>query len=296
MDYRLIVSLIFAGFVALELAMGRFLFRDATTRKDVIIELGAGLGLALGVVPAVLTASAWLTEALAPGSEGALAHWPWWAMFLTLLVADDLGQYAWHRLSHAVPWLYRLHRAHHSGAYLSVRTVYRNSLPYYLLLPGLWLSGVLLHLGFAPVYYVYFIAKMTVIIGAHSSVPWDEPLWKIRWLRPAMWLLTRVISTPRTHAAHHGKHLADGVTHYKGNYGNFLFLWDVLLGTAKIPDRRPDRYGLEDVEPESWARELLVLWPRRRVRALAPGAVGACAGAPATSGPEASVREIPPAR
>jgi len=67
------------------------------------------------------------------------------------------------------------------------------------------------------------------------------------------------ISTPCTHAAHHGKHAADGVTHYAGNYGNFLFLWDVLLRTAKITGRRPTRFGLENVEPATWQQELL--WP-----------------------------------
>jgi sterol desaturase/sphingolipid hydroxylase (fatty acid hydroxylase superfamily) len=268
-DYRVIVMLIFAGFVILELALGRFLFRAKTTPKDVIIEIGSGLGLALVVVPGVMTLSATLAETLAPGSGGSLAHWPAWVMFLTLLVADDLTQYGWHRLSHSVPALNMLHRAHHSGEYLSVRVVYRNSLIYYALMPGLWISGVLLHLGFAPAYYLYFIAKMAVVIGAHSSVAWDARLLKVPWLRPIMWLVVRTISTPSTHAAHHGKHAADGITHYKGNYGNFLFLWDVLFGTAKISAERPPAYGLEGVEPASWQRELL--WPFRLAKPLGSG-------------------------
>ncbi len=151
---------------------------------------------------------------------------------------------------------------------MSVRIVYRNNLLYYALMPGLWLSGALLHLGFESVYYGYFIAKMAVITAAHSSVAWDDRLLKIRWLRPVMWVVVRTISTPCTHAAHHGKHAADGVTHYEGNYGNFLFLWDVLLGTSKITGRRPARFGLENVAPATWQQELL--WPfgtgRRRDR------------------------------
>lgn len=58
---------------------------------------------------------------------------------------------------------------------------------------------------------------------------------------------------------HHGLHLSDGVTHYHGNYGNFLFLWDVLFGTAKITRRRPEAYGIEGLEPIPVANELL--WP-----------------------------------
>jgi sterol desaturase/sphingolipid hydroxylase (fatty acid hydroxylase superfamily) len=142
---------------------------------------------------------------------------------------------------------------------MSVRVVYRNSLIYYALMPGLWISAALIHLGFGSVYVVYIIVKMSVIIGAHSSVPWDAPLLRNRYTRPLMWVVARVISTPATHAAHHGRHQTDGVTHYKGNFGNLLFVWDILFRTAKITNTRPHEFGLEDVEPATWADELL--WP-----------------------------------
>ncbi len=126
-------------------------------------------------------------------------------------------------------------------------------------MPGLWLTGVLLYWGLAPTYLVYGSLKMIVIIGAHSSVAWDAPLRRHRATRPLIWLLERVISTPSTHSAHHGLHADDGVTHYRGNYGNFLFLWDVLFGTAKITGRRPEEYGIEGLPAASWFSELV--WP-----------------------------------
>lgn len=259
MDYRIVVALIFAGFGLAELVTRRLLHADNTRAKDLIIELGSGIVLPVVVIPGVLTLSSQLTEWLAPGSRNALAGWGFWSMFAVLLVADDLLQYLWHRASHAWPWLYRLHRAHHSGEYMSVRVVFRNNLLYYAFMPSLWVSGALLHMGFAKAYYAYYIAKMAVVVGAHSSAPWDAPLMRVPLLRPVMWVLVRVFSTPTTHAAHHGKYADDPATHYKGNYGNFLFLWDVLFGTAKITDERPREYGLENVEPETWFRELL--WP-----------------------------------
>jgi sterol desaturase/sphingolipid hydroxylase (fatty acid hydroxylase superfamily) len=137
--------------------------------------------------------------------------------------------------------------------------VYRNSLIYYALMPSLWFSAALIHMGFGPVYVAYIIPKMLVISAAHSSVPWDQRLLEYRVTKPIMWLLSRIISTPATHAAHHGRHHEDGVTHYKGNFGNFLFLWDVIFGTAKITNRRPSTFGLENVEPASWFQELI--WP-----------------------------------
>ena len=253
-----VVSGIMVAFVLLELALGRFWQRERTTVKDVILDLGSAMLLPGVVVPAVFSAAGLLVGLLAPGSEGAWRSLPWWAMFLALLVADDLTQYGWHRLSHS-SWLYPLHRAHHSAAYLSVRVVYRNNLIYYALMPGLWLSGAAVYLGFGHVYVVYIVLKMLVIIGAHSSVPWDAPLYRNRYTAPLMWIVERLISTPSTHSAHHGLHESDGVTHYRGNYGNFLFLWDVIFGTARITRRRPESYGIEDLAPVSWFRELV--WP-----------------------------------
>jgi len=262
-DATLLIASTFVFFALLEVLAGRFFHRDKTTRKDVILDVMAATVIPGVVLPFVLFSSAGLAEHLFPGSENQWAHWPWWGMAGTLLVADDLTQYAWHRLSHT-SWLYPLHRAHHSAGYLSVRVVYRNNLLYYAFLPGLWLSGILIHWGFATVYVYYIILKLLVIISAHSSVRWDACLLRWRVTQPLMWVLERVISTPATHAAHHGLHEADGVTHYRGNYGNLLFLWDVLFGTAKITRRMPEAYGVEGLAPVHWTRE--ALWPKSEER------------------------------
>lgn len=252
-----VVSGILVGFALAEMVMGRFANKRATTRKDVILDVASTVFLPALIVPTVFTVAAWALGRIG-AAEGALSDWPWWAMFGVLLLADDLTQYWWHRLSHT-SFLYPLHRAHHSASYMSVRIVYRNNMIYYALMPGIWASGALVYLGFGPVYIVYIVLKMLVIIGAHSSVPWDAPLYRNRFTAPLMWVVERVISTPATHSAHHGLHEADGVTHYRGNYGNFLFFWDVLFGTAKITRRRPAAYGIEDEAPASWFQELV--WP-----------------------------------
>lgn len=260
-----IIALFYVGFAAAEIVAGRFAHAQDTTRKDVILDVATTLLFPSLMVPAILLAGATLTELAMPGSANRLAHLPWWAMVLMLLVADDLTQYWWHRTSHEVPWLFALHRPHHSANYLSVRVTYRNNLIYYALMPGLWASSVLIYLGFGTVYIFYAAVKLMVIVGAHSSVPWDAVLLRHRALHPLLWLLERVISTPTTHAAHHGRHASDPATHYKGNYGNLLFLWDVIFGTARITRRRPKNYGLENVAPATWWEELC--WPFRAMRA-----------------------------
>lgn len=251
---------VFAALVAfglIELVRGGFFPREATpqdNRLDVAIMFMFPL-----VYGGVGIAAVMLCDWLIPGQRDALAHWPWWAMLGTLLIADDLTQYWWHRLSHtSVMW--PLHRAHHSAAYMSVRIVYRNNALYYALMPGIWLSGILGYLGFGWVLAGYVTVKLLVIIGAHCSWRWDEALYRVRALRPLMWLLERTISTPATHHAHHALSETDGVGHYSGNFGNLLFFWDVLFGSAVITRKFPPAYGLADDRlhgTEKWYVQLM---------------------------------------
>ena len=255
----IVILCIFAAFIALEIVFTRFFRKPGQTRDDAIVEVFSTGTLVLLTQPIVLAASAFLASRVAPDAEGILANLPIIAQVGMFLVFDDMTQYWWHRTTHRVKWLYNLHRAHHNAEYLSIRVVYRNNLFYYLMMPGLWFSGVLIYLGLGWVYSFYLIVKMAVICGAHSDVRWDESLYRIKWLSPVMWIVERVISTPATHSAHHGKHADDGVTNYKGNYGNLLFFWDVLFGTARITRRYPEQFGVENLEPMGAGEQLL--WP-----------------------------------
>lgn len=266
----LLILGIFLGFALIEIARSNFFRKPGQTRDDAILEAVSTLTLTGFTQPFILFAAVALLGALAPGLQGALAGLPFVAGFALFLVFDDMTQYWWHRAAHTFPWLYPLHRPHHNGSYMSVRLVYRNNLFYYLLMPGLWLSGALIYLGFGWVYAVYVVMKMTVIIAAHSDVRWDRPLYENRLTAPLMWIVERTISTPATHHAHHGKHKSDGVTNYKGNYGNFLFFWDVLFGTAKITRQYPPEFGVENMAPTTLAEQLA--WPLFRApkQAAAP--------------------------
>ncbi|MEO9970331.1 MAG: sterol desaturase family protein [Hyphomonadaceae bacterium] len=255
----IVVMSILVGFVLLEIIFTSFFNKKGQTGADGVVEIVSTAALSLFTQPFVLGSGFAVAAFLAPDAADMLKSWPFWAVFALFLIFDDLTQYWWHRLSHTLPWLYKLHRPHHNAEYLSIRVVYRNNLFYYLLMPGLWLSGALIYLGGGWVYAVYIVIKMSVIYGAHSDVRWDEPLYKIKWLSPVMWVVERTISTPATHSAHHGKHAADGVTNYKGNFGNLLFFWDVLFGTAKITRRYPEEMGVENLPETSVAEQLI--WP-----------------------------------
>ena len=264
----LLILLIFVGFALAEAVSTGLLKKPGQRSKDAIVEAVSSFVVIGFTQPFILLAAGLLTAQLLPNSQNALAGLPILAQVGLLLVFDDMTQYWWHRASHNVKWLYDLHRPHHDAEYMSIRIVYRNNLFYYLLMPGIWFSGALIDLGLGPVYAVYIVVKLLVICGAHSDVRWDAPLYRIAWLSPVMWIVERTISTPATHSAHHGRHASDGVTNYKGNYGNLLFFWDVLFGTAKITRRYPEQIGVENLEPVSAAHQLL--WPLVRDRKSKP--------------------------
>ena len=257
--YSIVILAIYLGFGLLELWRTNLFSKGEQTRDDGIVETVSIIMLLVVTQPMILFTSASIMGAIAPQLAGALSEINVFAAIALFLVLDDMTQYWWHRASHSFAWLYNLHRAHHNARYMSMRLVYRNNLFYYAMMPGLWLSGLLIYLGLGWVYAGYLIVKMTVIIGAHSDVAWDRPLYRIKWLSPLMWVVERTISTPSTHHAHHGRHADDAATHYKGNYGNLLFFWDVLFGTAKITRAYPESYGVENLAPATLGQQLM--WP-----------------------------------
>ncbi|MGQ2932656.1 sterol desaturase family protein [Sphingopyxis sp.] len=273
----LIVLGIYLAFGLLELASTRLFAKDEQTCHDGILEAVSTIVLLAITQPTILFIVGAIGHCAAPQYEGALAGIPVLAALALFLVFEDMMQYWWHRASHSFGWLYNLHRAHHNARYMSVRLVYRNNIIYYALMPSIWFAGVLVYLGLGWFYAGYLVVKMAVIIGAHSDVAWDRPLYRVKALAPVMWLAERTISTPATHHAHHGRHLSDPAVHYKGNFGNLLFFWDVLFGTAKITRSYPESYGVENLPPATLGQQLL--WPifpeNKDMAADIPGSVPA---------------------
>ena len=272
---NLLIVCMIVGYGLMEVLSYRY--RDnvmrSVTANDTKLELLMFVSLVAVTQPFAILVTGKLGLWLAPQYQGVLADLPWWGMVLMLLVVDDLTQYWWHRLSHT-PLLWPLHRAHHSAEYMSIRITFRNNFFYYLMMPGLWLAGGLLYMGVGGmVYAVYIVVKLLVILGAHCAWPWDAPLYRIRWLRPVMWVVERTISTPATHWAHHAITNADGVGHYKGNFGNLLFIWDMIFGSAHITRRYPEKVGLIDDQlfgQERWYHQMFypLLQSRREHTAL----------------------------
>lgn len=141
----------------------------------------------------------------------------WLAVLLSLLVLD-LAIYLQHRLSHHWPWLWRLHRLHHTDTVLDVTTALRFH-PLEILLSMAWKAAVLAALG-APV-----IAVLLFEILLNGTALFNHANIRIaaRWDRYLRWFVV----TPDMHRVHHSTLPSET----NSNYGFCLPWWDYCLRT-----------------------------------------------------------------
>ncbi|MEL6867761.1 MAG: sterol desaturase family protein [Bacteroidota bacterium] len=237
-------------------ALGGLYFHDKRTRNDFSIEILSLVILPVLVQPGIFLFIFLIGDVWFPAYEDSLATMAMGWHFLALLLLDDMMQYWWHRLSHVNRVMWKLHRPHHVIEEMGVLVTYRNAILYYALMPGIWFSAILVYLGMGYAYLIYLPIKLTVILLAHSETKWDSFLYRHKILQPLAWIIERTISTPSTHFAHHGLTAEDGVSHPNGNFGNLLFIWDIIFGTAKITRKYPTRFGAWNQVKESWHIQL----------------------------------------
>lgn len=213
------------------------------------------------IVVAPITAyfSLKLLPLVSPNLHGAFAWVPFGWACLIIAIADDLTQYWYHRLHHEIPWLWRFHRTHHSASYMGMAMASRQNILYTLFFSQTYLTAILVFAGLGPAAIAVRSVKSVITLTAHSSIPWDRPLYKYKGLHPLAWVLERLISTPATHHAHHAATIDDGIGHYKGNFGNMFFIWDVIFGTAHISRQYPEHYGISHYRGDPWYSQ--IFWP-----------------------------------
>jgi len=237
-------------------SLGGLYFDDRRTKNDFSIELLSLVILPTFIQPGVFLFVLWFMGASFPGLEDYYLTSSLWWHIVAFLILDDLTQYWWHRLSHVNKKMWKLHRPHHVVEEMGVLVTYRNAVLYYAFMPGIWFSAVLIYLGMGYVYLFYLPIKLIVILLAHSETKWDKFLYRYKILSPLAWIIERTISTPSTHFAHHGLTAEDGVSHPNGNYGNLLFFWDIIFGTAKITRKYPSKFGAWNQLKEPWYVQL----------------------------------------
>lgn len=141
----------------------------------------------------------------------------WLAVALAVLMLD-LAIYFQHRVFHAVPALWRLHRMHHADLDFDATT----GLRFHPVEIGLSMAiklAVVVLIGAPPVAVLVFeVILSAASIFNHSNVRLPERLYR---------MLRRVLVTPDMHRVHHS------IIRYEtnSNFGFSVPWWDRLFGT-----------------------------------------------------------------
>lgn len=188
---------------------------------------------------------------VAPGNGWfTLWNFPVWGQWLATLALMDAIAYALHRLSHAVPWLWRLHAVHHSDIELDATTTHRHH-PLESLVAAFVTLPVLLILAPPPqAVFAYSLLAAVVSTAAHGNLRLPAALDKV---------LRLLVVTPAFHRLHHSALRAQT----DSNYATVFPLFDYVLGsTSAMADDggRRLKIGLEtqrDAASQSLAAMLL---------------------------------------
>jgi sterol desaturase/sphingolipid hydroxylase (fatty acid hydroxylase superfamily) len=216
-----------------------------TGRTQRVRHAARNLGLgAVNTVVLTLTcavATAWVAGWTWQNRIGLLTHvQPTWLAVVLALVFLDAWMYAWHRLNHSVPLLWRFHRTHHSDTELDVTSALRFHL-------GEHVFGSVLRIGWVVVIglkvewiLLYELVLLPVILFHHSNIALGE-----RWDRLLRWLIV----TPNMHRVHHSRWRVET----NSNYSSVLSIWDRLFRTFRLrSDPRTIRYGLDEFADPHW--------------------------------------------
>jgi len=199
-----------------------------------------------------------------------IGHVPWAGpalrpaiMVLVALLLHDLWFYWAHRTLHRVPFLWELHKLHHSDDRMNCSTFARDQFLqatwttfFPILTLGLLVDLDLRAAGKAALYSNMFLVGWTMF--SHSAMRVRLP-----WL-------DRILVTPQVHRLHHSVDPA----HYNSNFVDALPIVDILFRTYRRPgtDEFPAT-GLPDCPaPRSpWAAQLAPLRSAGRALRSSPG-------------------------
>jgi sterol desaturase/sphingolipid hydroxylase (fatty acid hydroxylase superfamily) len=178
------------------------------------------------------------------------------AYAVCLFVVSDLSRYGLHRLMHTVPWLWSIHKVHHSAKVLTPITFYRvhplENLLFglrYAISTGVVTGAFLYVFGFGlelfeiiGVNVFVFIAHIAGDNLRHSHVALGYPDW-----------LERILISPAQHQHHHTQHGS------RKNYGGVLAIWDWMFGSLRVSSIDDEYvFGIHEAKAHNSVAGLLV--------------------------------------
>jgi len=151
-----------------------------------------------------------------------VASWPAWLQLATLFLIRDFVQWNIHRLLHKVPWMWEVHKVHHSIEEMG----FAGHLRYH------WMENVIYRtLEYIPLAMIgfgiqdFFIVHIfTLAVGHLNHANIYLPLGPLKY----------IFNSPQMHLWHHAEELPkermNGV-----NFGITLSIWDYIFGLNYVP-------------------------------------------------------------
>lgn len=228
----LLVLVGLAVFLILETRFGRQSNRTAAARRSYRLNFGTLLVndtlFSLLSIPSLLILADQVSQ---HGLLDGIGH-PWRDIVAFVLL--DLTLYCWHRACHVFPWLWCLHRVHHSDPVVNVSTAFRLHF-IEVLLTTLVKAGFILATGVDAGLVLIFetiIALAVMLQHANLHLPGE------RWL-------AKLFATPSLHRLHHSVLRSQ----HDRNFGLVFSLWDRLFGS--LAQGEPERIGLTGYVPQT---------------------------------------------
>jgi sterol desaturase/sphingolipid hydroxylase (fatty acid hydroxylase superfamily) len=150
---------------------------------------------------------------------------------LSLFLAFELAYFSYHYAAHSIPFLWTFHKTHHSATSLNIMTVSRfHSVD--LLFTSLWIAVFMTPIifgfrrfGYYPTEYgLWGIPILTFAFHAIS-------IFRHSHIRVSFGPLDRFLISPVMHQVHHSSEPA----HINKNMGQYLTIFDRMMGTHYIP-------------------------------------------------------------
>ncbi|WP_219702537.1 sterol desaturase family protein [Marinomonas lutimaris] len=176
---------------------------------------------------------------------------PFWAVFLLSVLLLDCLIYWQHRLFHRVPFLWCIHRVHHSDPELDVSSAMRFH-PIEIVLSlcikalAVWLLGIPVE---AVLAFDILLNASAMFNHTNARLPVNIEAW-----------VKKLVVTPDMHRIHHSRVSLEA----NSNYGFFLSIWDTFFKTKRNIALEGDEHlkiGLPDTvtyQPRS-LKEVLVM-------------------------------------
>lgn len=201
----------------------------------------AGLYLALveATKPLTAAASVAIVNALGGGMVVLVSRgWGALASFVIVLLTIDFLEYAFHRLQHTWPILWKLHSLHHSAVDFNVTITLRHH----------WLEVLIKGSLLYPLVGVMFKVEPW-IVGATSIVFMFGNYFAHLNLRVDLGRYVTWVINPQYHRLHHSIR----AEHFNHNFTQLLPMWDHVFGTRWVPAKHEwPATGLDDgTQPRS---------------------------------------------